>query len=129
MPRVTSSDLSGHHDVDDLAATARAERDGTRGQGEQRVVPTAADVHAGVEVRAALAHDDLAGLDDLATEALDAQALGVGVATVARGARALLVCHDIPAFVLRVWGSAAIGRGARSGDAGDLETGQLLAVT
>ena len=51
--------------------------------GEQRVVAAAADVDAGVEVRAALADDDLAGLDDLAAEPLDAQPLGVGVATVA----------------------------------------------
>jgi hypothetical protein len=35
-----------------------------------------------VEVRATLAHDDLAGLDDLSAEALHAEALGVGVATV-----------------------------------------------
>ena len=40
-------------------------------EGEQRVVATAPDVLAGVEVGAALAHDDLAGADDLAAEALD----------------------------------------------------------
>jgi hypothetical protein len=36
-----------------------------------------------VEVGAALADDDLACLDDLATEPLDAEPLGGGVATVA----------------------------------------------
>ena len=51
--------------------------------GEQRVVAATADVHAGVEVGAALADQDLAGLDDLAAEALDAEPLGVRVATVA----------------------------------------------
>src|SRR6218665_3447326 len=108
-PLHSGSDLGRHDDVDDLAATARPEGLGARGEGEQGVVAATADVHTGVEVRAALADEDLAGLDDLATEALHAQALGVGVATVARGARALLVCHDMPAFVLRVWGAAACG--------------------
>jgi hypothetical protein len=36
-----------------------------------------------VEVGSALADDDLAGLDDLAAEALDAEPLRVRVATVA----------------------------------------------
>src|SRR5690606_41974902 len=44
---------------------------------------TAADVRAGVEVRAALAHEDLARVDGLAAEALHAEALCVGVTTVA----------------------------------------------
>ena len=48
---------------------------------------------AGVEVGAALADDDLAGLDDLAAEALDAEVLRVRVATVAGRGRALFVCH------------------------------------
>src|SRR3712207_9126690 len=40
-----------------------------------------------------LPDDDLAGLDDLAAEALHAEALGVRVATVAGRRCALLVCH------------------------------------
>ena len=60
---------------------------------EQRVVAATADVGAGVEVRAALADDDLAGEDLLAAEALHAQSLSVGVTTVAGGACALFVCH------------------------------------
>jgi hypothetical protein len=43
-----------------------------------------------VEVGAALADDDLAGVDDLAAEALDAEPLGVGVATVLGGRRPFL---------------------------------------
>src|SRR3954470_21364422 len=68
----------------DLAAPA-AEPEGHRAgdEGEQRVVLAAADAQARVEVGAALADDDLAGLDDLAAESLDAQSLGVGVAAVA----------------------------------------------
>ena len=62
---------------------------------EQRVVAATADAVTGVEVGAALADEDLAGLDDLAAEALHAEELRVGVATVARGARALLVSHGV----------------------------------
>ena len=53
-----------------------AELHGAGGRGEQRVVAAAADVDAGMEVGAALADDDLAGLDDLAAEPLDAEPLG-----------------------------------------------------
>ena len=81
------------HDVDDLAAALRAELDRARGQREQRVVPAAADQVARVELGATLADQDLAGADDLAAEALDAEPLSVGVAAVARAGRTLFVCH------------------------------------
>src|SRR4051812_9752039 len=81
------------NDVDDPATAPGAELDRTGCEREQRVVATAADVVARVEVRAALADDDLAGVDDLAAEALHAEALGVGVAPVLGGRGALLVCH------------------------------------
>ena len=69
--------LRGDDDVDDLAATFRTELYSARGKREQCVVSTAADVDAGVKVGAALAHDDLACTDDLATEPLHAEALCV----------------------------------------------------
>src|SRR4029079_12849357 len=50
------------HHVDELAATLGAEFDSAGGGREQRVVATAADVHTGMEVGAALPHQDLAGL-------------------------------------------------------------------
>ena len=78
--------VTRRNDVDDLAAALRAELDRASREREQRVVATTADVGARVEVRAALADDDLARDDDLAAEALDAEALRVGVATVASGA-------------------------------------------
>src|SRR5450756_1544774 len=90
----------GENDVDALAATTGAELHRTWSQREQRVIAAAADVQARVEVGAALANDDLAGRHDLTTEALHAETLSVRVTTVARGARALLVCHGEPAFVL-----------------------------
>src|SRR4051812_28287757 len=85
--------FGGRHDVDDLATAASAELHRAGLEREQGVVAATADVLAGVEVGAALADEDLAGLDDLAAEALDAEALRVGVTTVAGRARALLVCH------------------------------------
>src|SRR5690606_34191225 len=62
----------------DQAAVPRpfdGERDPTGGRREQRMVAADADVDARVILRAALAHDDVAGNDLLAAEALDAQAL------------------------------------------------------
>ena len=50
-------------DVDDLAALALAELDAAVDEREQRVVATDADVLAGVELGAALADDDRAGVD------------------------------------------------------------------
>src|SRR5690606_2829138 len=84
-----------------------------------------ADVVTGVELRAALADEDLARVDELAAEALDAEALGVGVAAVPGGAGTLLRCHGEACF--RVVRTGARGPGLL--DAGDLDPGQLLAVT
>src|SRR5207244_6080067 len=70
---------------------------------EERVVPTHADVDAGVDGGAALAHDDGARAHSLPVRALDAQHLGLAVTPVARGAYAFLMCHN---FVL----SAVRGR-------------------
>ena len=84
---------SGSTDVDDPATAEGTELDVTGSGGEQGVVVATTDVAARVEVGAALADDDLAGLDDLAAEALDAEALRVGVTAVAGGTKTLLVCH------------------------------------
>jgi hypothetical protein len=46
-----------------------------------------------VEVGATLADDDLAGVDELTTEALHAEALRVGVTTVLGARGTLLVSH------------------------------------
>src|SRR6188508_1249809 len=89
-----SSSVRSGNDVDDPAPAAGAELDGALGEREQGVVTAAPDVDAGVEVGPALADDDLAGVDDLAAEALDAEALCVAVAAVLAGAETLLVCHD-----------------------------------
>src|ERR1700710_681346 len=88
-------DLVGD-DADDPATLAGTELDVAGDQGEQRVVAAAADVQAGVEVRAALADEDLAGVDELTTEALHAEALSVGVAAVTAGGCTLFVGHVAP---------------------------------
>src|SRR6188508_2425609 len=89
---VAVTSLAGD-DVDDLATTAGAELDGAGLQGEEGVVAAAAHAGARVEVRAALADDDLAGAHDLAAEALHAEALRVGVAAVLGARGTLLVSH------------------------------------
>src|SRR5262245_29465847 len=63
--------------------------------------------------RAALADDDAAGCDDLPAVALDAEALRLRIAAVARAAACLFVCHGSSFRVL----SILLGLG----DAGDLD--------
>ena len=92
MKIVTLLDLRSD-DVDDLAATLGAELDRTGREGEERVVAATADVGARVEVGATLTDEDLAREDNLTAEALHAEALCVGVTTVARRTRAFFVCH------------------------------------
>src|ERR1700730_3238096 len=92
--------LRGRDDADGLAPAVAAELDRTGDQREQRVVAPAAHVQAGVEVRAALAHDDLAGVDGLTAEALHTEALSVRVTAVAAGRGALLMCHVLPPPVI-----------------------------
>src|SRR3954468_7157251 len=81
-------------DIDDPASTPGAELHVAGDQRKQGVVAATTDAGAGVEVRAALADDDLAGVDQLAAVPLHAEALGVGVPTVLGRGRTLLVCHE-----------------------------------
>jgi type III secretory pathway component EscV len=62
--------LSSDH-VYNATATLGSELNCTRCKSEQSVVLSTADVHAGVEVSAALTDDDLARVDDLAAVTLD----------------------------------------------------------
>ncbi len=66
--------------------------------GEQGVVASDTDVGSGVELRAALAHEDVTGFYELAAEALNAQALSIRVATVLCGATTFFVSHDSTPF-------------------------------
>src|SRR5665811_1064212 len=117
-------------DVDRLAATLHAELHRACDQREERVVLAASDTVAGVEVRASLANDDLAGVDDLAAKALDAKELGIRVAPVARRRCTLFVCHV--SACLRFWGlsdSGTTDEGGSGLDRGDLDLGRVLTVT
>ena len=73
-----------------LAIAVRGEFDDAVREREERVILPDADVLPGVKPRAALADENVAREHLLAAELLDAQTLRVGIAPVARGARALL---------------------------------------
>src|SRR3982751_543928 len=86
--------LPGRDDVHDPATALGAELDVAADEREQGVVAAATHAATGVEVGAALAHDDLARVEELPAVALHAEPLGVGVPTVLGRGRALLVCHE-----------------------------------
>src|SRR5215813_5958113 len=114
------------------AAAPPAELDLAVHQGEQGVIPAAADSDSGVEVSAVLTHDDLASAHELTAEPLHAEPLGVGVPPVPAGRRALLVCHLGSAHLprtgagLRGTGLGATGLGGT--DTGNADLGVLLPV-
>jgi len=64
--------LRDWYDVDHAATTSGAELDTAFDQGEQGVILAATNTGTGVEVGATLADDDLACIDGLTAEALDA---------------------------------------------------------
>jgi hypothetical protein len=61
---------------------------------EEGVVLADANAIAGVELGAALTHDDITGLDDLAAEHFHAKAFTFGIATVAGTTTSFFVCHE-----------------------------------
>ena len=73
-------------------------------KGEEGVVSTHADILSGVDFRAALAQDYVAGQDVFAAVFLDAAALRVGVAPVSRSSLSLFMCHLYGSFLLRLDG-------------------------
>src|SRR5690606_11272109 len=108
--------------VDGHAAATLLEGHTAVDEGEQRVVTALPDVLAGVELGAALAHDNVAGPHHLAAVPLDAAPLRIGVAAVLGRAAALFVCHGGCSFALRC--VLPCGRISVSGSAGGLPTGQ-----
>lgn len=83
--------VGGGHHVD--AAGVAVEHDAAVDEGEDGVVTADADAGTGVEFRAALADEDVAGDDGLAAEFLHAEALAARVASVLDGALSFLVGH------------------------------------
>src|SRR3546814_5969238 len=66
------------------------------GGGEDSVVAAHADIGAGMELGAALAHQDVAGDDGFAAELLHAEALSAGVAAVPGTAACLFRSEEHP---------------------------------
>src|SRR5918999_594091 len=93
-----TSDSSDELPRSKRASTGAAARElhGSGARGEDRVVAAQADALAGLELGAALAHDDLAAAHGLAREHLHAEALCVRVAAVAARSEALLLSHRRP---------------------------------
>ena len=69
---------------------------------EERVVSAYADVLSGVDFRAALAEDNVAGQNVFAAELLDAATLRVGVAPVSGSTLTFFMCHTSKSFLLRL---------------------------
>ena len=74
--------LRGRQHRNVLAVAARAEGNDPINKGKERMIAAEADVSARIELRPTLAHDDVSGDYPLPAEPLDAEALGVGVASV-----------------------------------------------
>ena len=82
------------HDRDvGTPSPAGVELDGTRRCREQRMVAADPDMRTRMKLGAALAHDYVAGDDDLAAELLDAEPPATAVAPVALGAARFLMRH------------------------------------
>src|SRR6266851_8170587 len=83
------------HDADESPASALVLKLDIAGdEGEERVVLAMADIVARFMLRAALANEDGARINELSAEALHSQPLTVRIAAVCRGAAAFLMCHD-----------------------------------
>src|SRR5579859_1186068 len=61
--------------------------------GEQSVIASQADVLAGLDLGAALPHQNRTAAHQVASEALGAQPLGLGIAAVPRTAESFFMCH------------------------------------
>ena len=76
-----------------LAQTLEA--DNTVGLGKEGIVGADAHILAGVNVRAALTHQDVAGQNELTVSALGAKALGLGITAVLGGAHTFFMGKEL----------------------------------
>jgi hypothetical protein len=103
---VCSCRFGGGLDADEAAVAATVLKPDVAGyEREESVVFALADVFAGLVLGAALAHENRAGVDELAAEALYAEPLSVRVAAVNGGAAAFFVCHDLLFLISSMGGS------------------------
>ena len=63
--------------------------------GEQGIIRALAHVRAGVDVSAALAHQDVARQDELTVGALGAKTLGLGITAILRGAHTFFMGEEL----------------------------------
>ncbi len=102
------------NDTDDATTAGSAELHAARAEREEGVIASATDVRARVEVRAALADDDLTGIDDAGRRSASRRG-------AARWSRDRFGCSMHPSY--EPWSYfPALMRG-------DLHTGELLTVT
>ena len=96
MPRwgLLAGSLGVHADLF-FAGVLRLETDDAIDLGEQGIVLADAHVVARMEVRAALAHEDVAGEHELAVRTLGSEPLALAVTAVARGTDALFMCKQL----------------------------------
>ena len=76
------------------ASIATIEADMAVGKGEEGVVPSHADVVAGVELGTALADENGAGENKLSAVPFHAETLAMAVAAVPCRSRTFFMCHD-----------------------------------
>jgi hypothetical protein len=76
------------------ASVAAIEADMAVGEGEEGVVPSHADVVAGMELGAALTDENGAGEDELSAVPFHAETLAMAVAAVACRSLTFFMCHD-----------------------------------
>jgi hypothetical protein len=84
----------GGRGIDVDAPVAAIEADMAVGEGEEGVVPSHADVVAGMELGAALADENGAGEDELSAVPFHAETLAMAVAAVACRSLTFFMCHD-----------------------------------
>ena len=87
--------LLGVHGALPAILTLALELDMTVDQSEQGVVSADADIDAGMDMRASLANQDVAGQNELTVSALHAQSLRLGITTVLSRTAALLMCEEL----------------------------------
>src|SRR5690606_24290338 len=93
LSQLASSGRNDVHEGTTLGA-ARVECDMAVDLSKDRVILAQTNANARMELSSALTDDDVAGQHRFAAEALDAQALGLGITTVASTTACLLMCHD-----------------------------------
>jgi hypothetical protein len=86
--------LDSSNNVDNTAAAGGAELNNTRLQCEESVVFATTNIGTRVKMGSALTHNDFSGVDNLSTETLHTQTLGITVTTVASTGRTFFMSHD-----------------------------------